>query len=140
MGTNLRARLSVRNPYWISEHRYYELKHFCLQLPEWRQRLKELDGYSGSSACGQEKRRGNQTADPTAIVAEARVFFSDRIHMIEETANQATDGFFGSELLTAVTEEVSYEKMAARGSVHCGKEVWYAAYRRFFWLLDKKRG
>jgi hypothetical protein len=38
-------------------------------------------------------------------------------------------------MLLAVTEEVSYEHI----SPPCCKEVWYAAYRRFFWLLDKAR-
>ena len=33
MGTTLRAELSEKNPYWIEKHRYYELKHFCLQYP-----------------------------------------------------------------------------------------------------------
>lgn len=36
MSTVLRAELSRKNRYWISKHRYYELKHFCLQYPEWK--------------------------------------------------------------------------------------------------------
>lgn len=31
------VELSERNPYYISKHRYYELKHFCLQYPEWEE-------------------------------------------------------------------------------------------------------
>lgn len=30
-----RKTLSKKNPYHISKHRYYELKHFCLQYHEW---------------------------------------------------------------------------------------------------------
>lgn len=33
MGTNIRPELSNKSPYWIERHRYYELKHFCLQYP-----------------------------------------------------------------------------------------------------------
>lgn len=34
MSKNLRhPELSEKNPYWIERHRYYELKHFCLQYP-----------------------------------------------------------------------------------------------------------
>lgn len=36
MATVIRAELSKNNKYWISKHRYYELKHFCLQYPEWQ--------------------------------------------------------------------------------------------------------
>lgn len=36
MGTTIRPELSEKNPYWIERHRYYELKHFCLQYPIWK--------------------------------------------------------------------------------------------------------
>ena len=36
MSTVIRAELSKNNPYYISKHRYYELKHFCLQYNEWK--------------------------------------------------------------------------------------------------------
>lgn len=37
MATVLRSELSPKNKYYIAKHRYYELKHFCLQYPEWKQ-------------------------------------------------------------------------------------------------------
>ena len=46
MGTTIRPELSEKNPYWIEKHRYYELKHFCLQYPIWRKAYSVLDGYS----------------------------------------------------------------------------------------------
>ncbi len=36
MGTDIRPEISRRSRYDISRHRYYELKHFCLQYPEWK--------------------------------------------------------------------------------------------------------
>lgn len=36
MATTIRPELSEKNPYWIEKHRYYELKHFCLQYPIWQ--------------------------------------------------------------------------------------------------------
>ena len=36
MATNIRAKLSEKNKYWIDKHRHYELKHFCLQYPSWK--------------------------------------------------------------------------------------------------------
>lgn len=42
-----RAQLSVKNPCHIPKHRYYELKHFCLQYPDWYQ--YDMDhGYNSS--------------------------------------------------------------------------------------------
>lgn len=33
MATVIRPEISPKNKYWISKHRHYELKHFCLQYP-----------------------------------------------------------------------------------------------------------
>ena len=43
MGTRIRPELSEKNKYWISKHRYYELKHFCLQYPLWRKAYAALE-------------------------------------------------------------------------------------------------
>lgn len=36
MPTTIRPEIARSNKYHISKHRYYELKHFCLQYREWR--------------------------------------------------------------------------------------------------------
>lgn len=46
MSTTIRAEVSKKNPYWIEKHRYYELKHFCLQYPIWKQAYLSLSGLS----------------------------------------------------------------------------------------------
>ena len=43
MATVLRSELSSKNKYYIDKHRYYELKHFCLQYPEWKRAYAYLD-------------------------------------------------------------------------------------------------
>ena len=43
MGTTIRPELSEKNPYWIERHRYYELKHFCLQYPIWKKAYAALE-------------------------------------------------------------------------------------------------
>lgn len=50
MGNIIRAEVSENNPYWIEKHRYYELKHFCLQYPTWKRNYVSLDGLSSHSA------------------------------------------------------------------------------------------
>ena len=36
MSTTIHPEVSEKNKYWIDKHRYYELKHFCLQYPLWK--------------------------------------------------------------------------------------------------------
>lgn len=126
--------LSTNNKYWLPKHRYYELKHFCLQYPDWKQSYRDLDGLPSRSASAGEHSSGGATPDPTAVFAEARIYYRDRIDMVKSTAEEVAGDLAGL-MLRAVTEGVSYEHI----SPPCCKEVWYAAYRRFFWLLDKAR-
>lgn len=134
MGTVIRPEISIRNQYWLSKHRYYELKHFCLQYPEWKRGYADLDGFSEQSAGVCERVIGGEVSDPTAACAEARLYYRERMDAVESAAREAA-GDLAQLMLRAVTEGVSY----AHISPPCCKEVWYAAYRRFFWLLDKAR-
>ena len=43
MATVLRPELSSKNKYYIDKHRYYELKHFCLQYTEWKKSYSTFD-------------------------------------------------------------------------------------------------
>lgn len=43
MSTVIRAELSHKSKYHIDKHRYYELKHFCLQYPNWKKSYAEVD-------------------------------------------------------------------------------------------------
>jgi hypothetical protein len=76
--------------------------------------------------------------DPTAKCAEARLFYFDRMSMIEQAAITA-DAVLSSYILKAVTEGVSYEHLKAGSEIPCCKDVYYTLYRRFFWLLNKER-
>lgn len=138
MGTAIRPEVSAKNRYWLPKHRYYELKHFCLQYPEWKRSYISLDGLPTKSAIASEHVDGGMLPDPTVLYAEARLYYRDRMDMVEKAARGAA-GDLGALLLRAVTEEISYEHLAVMETVPCCKEVWYAAYRRFFWLLDKAR-
>ena len=42
-------------------------------------------------------------------------------------------------ILKGVTEGWSYDILKARMNIPCCKDVYYTAYRRFFWLLNKAR-
>ena len=70
---NVKPELSKRNPYKLDKHRYYELKHFCLQYPDWKKKYLSLDGYSKydlDNVVG-SKKVGGRTS-PTEECAAAR--------------------------------------------------------------------
>lgn len=85
MGTTIRPELSEKNPYWIERHRYYELKHFCLQYPIWKKAYAALDGLSRRPSDMEIFSKNRTAGDPTARCAEARSHYLDRMKMVEQT-------------------------------------------------------
>lgn len=138
MGTTIRPELSMKNPYWIEKHRYYELKHFCLQYLVWKKAYTSLEGLAARPMYTEVFAGNNVVNDPTAKCAMTKAFYSERIDMIERVAEQ-TDQQLASYILKAVTEGWSYDILKARLGIPCCKDIYYELYRRFFWLLDKER-
>lgn len=137
MATEIRSELSKKNPYYISKHRYYELKHFCLQYPEWRSKYKSLE-FQGIPYSPYAFSRLSDISDPTAKLALIKTIYSDRMDMVEECARQ-TDEEIGPYIQIAVCEGCTYDKLNARLYVPCGRKKFYELYRRFFYILDKER-
>lgn len=106
MSTVIRPEVSAKNRYYLPKHRYYELKHFCLQYPEWRKAYISLNGLPTKSSMTGERVSGGTTPDPTAVYAEARLYYRERMEMVETAANEAADDL-AKLLLRAVTEGVS---------------------------------
>lgn len=139
MSTTIRAELSERNKYWIEKHRYYELKHFCLQYPLWRKARAALDSLSKRPNNSAAVSRTNKVSSPVEKCVEARLFYTDRMELLENVANE-TDEVMSVYILKAVTEGISYDHLKVRMNVPCCKDTYYELYRRFFWLLNKARG
>ena len=139
MGTNIRAKLSENNKYWISKHRYYELKHFCLQYPMWKKAYVAIGDLSIPSSNWEELiPKTNAPSDPTGNRAVARVYYWERMMMVERAAMEA-DKDLWVYILRAVTEDLSFNYLVTKLDMPCGKDMYYDRYRRFFWLLSKER-
>ena len=136
MSTVIRPEVSKKNQYWIDRHRYYELKHFCLQYPIWKKQRASLDGFVKPNYG--DVIFSNEPGDPTATCAEAKAYYTDRIELVERITIEVDSGL-ASYILIGITEGVSYDQLKARLNVPCCKDVYYDLYRKFFWLLDRAR-
>lgn len=139
MATMVRAEVSQKNKYWIDKHRHYELKHFCLQYPAWKSAYSDFDDSSIPLSTIERVSTSNLPGDPTAKRATMKAYYSERIKMIEDAAKEA-DKYLWDYILKAVTEELSYTHLKSKFGIPCGKDMYYDRYRRFFWLLNNKRG
>lgn len=138
MATVIRPEISAKNKYWIDKHRYYELKHFCMQYLSWKKTYAALEELGMTSTLIDRMPSGNTTSDLTAKYAVRKAHYSEKIKMIERAAMEADEDLYVY-ILKAVTEGLSYTYLKTKLEIPCGRDMYYDRYRRFFWLLDNFR-
>ena len=138
MATVIRAEISEKNKYWISKHRHYELKHFCLQYPTWKQKYESIPQMSLSSRLTQLLPNSKAPNDITAAQAIKRARLKEKMELIEQIAKEA-DPDIHTYILKAVTEGLSYTYLSTTLNIPCGRDMYYDRYRKFFWLLSEAR-
>ena len=132
-----RPELSKKNPYHLSRHRYYELKHFCCQYEEWKKALALLDAWQSHGNEINGIMKGNIHSNPTTQIALLRAYYSQRIELINNCLSELEPAI-APYILKGITEGLSYNKLQARGCP-CGSEMYYDNYHRFFWILNRER-
>lgn len=137
MSTDISPEISKKSRWWISRERYYELKHFSMQYPEWKKVLSNKLYLSSGSVV---VLTGGQIEfkDPVSGVASEAEYYEKNVEIVEACA-EASDIDIHKWLLEAVTTGVSYEYLLAAKDIPCGRSKFYEAYRKYFWLLDKCR-
>jgi hypothetical protein len=99
----------MKTEYQLSKHRFYELKHFCLQYYDWKREYENADGWSGKG-------------DTTSKDGIKRGVLKTYIELIDECARLT-----GVDILKFVTTNESLPV-----------ELRYN-YRQFFWFLSCRR-
>ena len=138
MATVIRPEISTKSKYWIDKHRYYELKHFCLQYNEWKKAYTACNESIIFASKFEREPASNIPSDLTAKYAMRKAHYSKKINMIEKTAMEADEDLY-LYILKAVTEGLSYTYLKSKLEIPCGRDMYYDRYRRFFWLLSENR-
>lgn len=137
MATAIRADISKRNRYYLDKHRYYELKHFCLQYPQWIRERAEISFVRASRPDriyipSTGLNRGSEDS------AERLAWYDERIGMLERAAKEA-DPVIGIYILKGVVRDQSYDVLRANEPIPCCRDIYYELYRKFFYILSGLR-
>lgn len=138
MATVIRPKISEKSKYYIDKHRYYELKHFCLQYNEWKKAYASCNESIIFTSKFERESASNVHSDLTAKYALKKFQYGSKIKLIERIAMDADD-FLYPYILKAVTEGLSYTNLKAVHNIPCGRDMYYDRYRKFFWLLSEER-
>lgn len=125
-----RKDLSVVKKYGISKAKYRELMYFCMQYHEMKDKIEY--GMHSIDADGQP--HGNSIGSPTETQAIQNEQCAHSIHIIEESAKEASPELW-KYILQSVTDGTAYDYM----DVPCGKNQFYNHRRKFFYRLSLKR-
>jgi len=135
----MRNTIAEDNPYWIDKHRYYELRHFCMQYRTWKHFLNTLTTVHSSTPKINGEIHSNTYGDPVAEYAAKREKYSNLMKLVEETAYE-TDEVLAPYIITYVTENISFVCLNARERIPCCNVTFYKYVRKYLWLLSQKRG
>lgn len=126
MSTRVRPEISKNNSNYISKHRYYELKHFCLQYKEWKEEYNRLR-YSI-----------RDEFDPTCNIGIRMSELSRNMNLVKSCAMEV-DAVLGNYIFKAATEDRSYVWLRGYLNMPCSKGVYYNLYRCFWRKLSDKK-
>ncbi len=135
MGTDVRPEISKDDPYYISKHRYYELKHFCLQYPEWEQEYTALGELANRSLRMRETPKEEGIRDYTADLAIKRIALKDKMDIVRETCKK-TDPYICEYLFKGVAYGKSFTYLHTTLGMPAEKKMYYSRYRKFFYILS----
>lgn len=133
---DLKPELSPKNKYWLPKHRYYELRHFCLQYPEWKKLYFSLDYQLVKIPGGVFREKFLKR--PVESLSILKDELKSNMRLVERVCKDA-DPALAPYIFRAVTEGKTYTQLQMTYAIPCGKDMFYDRYRRFFWLLSGER-
>lgn len=123
--------------YDISKHKFWQLYHFCLQYPEWKDELKyQTDTVKSLQVT--DMPHGNMTGNPTEKLGSRRALLSSQCKLIEDTAKESDPEIWEYILKGVTNENASYNYLKQIMDIPCGKNYYYEKRRKFFFLLAGK--
>ena len=128
----IRKRDMKLSDYNISRAKYNELKYFCMQYEEKKQKLNRSYGIGAVVNDGMPK--GNLPGNPVERTAIQNAILQKDIELIEQTVIEADPEIY-QWILKNVTQGIPYEWL----DVPKARKQFYESRRYFFYLLAQKR-
>lgn len=132
-----KKRVRDRNydDYGISKHRYMELKAFCRQYDEKKQKIK----YGLSAVQYSHMPKPDYEESPTERQAIKNHLYKEDCSIIEEACKQANPVIW-KYIMRSVTQGLTYEHIefdSELGRIPVGKTDFYGYRKLFYHYLDK---
>lgn len=136
--TRNRPEVSSNNKYYISKHRFYELKHFCLQYREWSSKCDIYKESIRSSSLIQVNKGITDIQDPVGdIFANIEELYT-KMQIVKNACKLADEQLSGY-IFEAVTRDRSFTYLQTVLEIPCSRSTFYDRYRKFYYILSNLR-
>ena len=137
--SEMKKTLSENNPCHLSRNRQKELEYFVKQYPEWKEKLKEIDGYlSKHESVINTVRQATDFSSIIDYMVEERERYLKKIDLVDNTIDSLPIcGILKGDILHCVITNDGYDKMCARKRIPCGRRQFYEYIRLFYFKLDR---
>ena len=138
-----KVRAGWQGKYKLEKHEFYVAYHYALQYNDWLIQYNLLGNGVEGIKYDKDKVQTSPSGDTLEKTAIKRADIRDRMELVEQTAREA-DPVLYPWILKAVTNEgVTYNTLHNPShpedkQIPCGKNMYYAKRRKFYWLLSKK--
>lgn len=127
--------LCKASDYYVEKERYLELLHHCRQYSSWLVKANEIL-LSFPKMC--DVNLGNEWRDSVASKAAERERYLIKADTIKNLCQEVCPEAHRY-LLICIVGGHSYDTIEAKfDTLPISRHRFYEAYRKFFWLLDKK--
>ena len=133
----VRSEQSKKNKYWISRHRYFQLYHWCLQYPEWKDKCVCIENGGLTGVQYSDMPKGTTIGNPTERMGIELSEYTEKIKLLEGVAKEA-DEELAPYIITSVTQEYASYNYLESLNMPCSKNTFFDRRRKFFWLLSEK--
>jgi len=117
----------------LSKNRYRELRYFCKQYYEWKDKLKKLN-YDLKSYELDGLPKNSNVNKPTELLATEKADLERKIEIVEQAAKEASPVLY-QDILKNVVQCIPFRHL----NVPCSIKYFYKVRNTFFCILDKKK-
>ena len=134
-----KMRTQYKGKYSIPKERFLTLYYYVLdRYPEWVKEYNALVDHRKSTIYGDMLGAKAGNSDPTQTTALHLAYLSRKIDEVDNCAKMASPDLWKYIIQYATTEQCSYNQLRMqKDRIPCGKNEFYAARRKFYWLLSQ---
>lgn len=131
-------RNSYRGKYKMTKEQYLSAKYYALRYNEWVLEYRAICDTSSAITYSDMPKGSFNTESQVEEAAIKADKIHDRIRLIESTAKEAMPDLSDYILKAVTNTDITYHQLRTLTNIPCGKNVFYNARRKFYWLLYQK--